>query len=171
MLMSFTIGILPVNAAESQKDYKYEIQVLTGLGIITGYSSDSYVNRKSITYNDFLSYLLKARYANSLSGDTVELAKETGIIDAGDNIKGTSAVTTDIAVKAILRVLGYETYVELKNSTYFRVADEIGLLSGTTIKENEKLNSDNMLVSFTICLIQTFLRKWITRSISRLTIL
>ena len=146
VLMSFVIGILPVNAAESQKDYKSEIQVLTGFGIITGYSSDSYVNRKSITYNDFLSYLLKARYADSLSGDAVKLAKETGIIDDEDNIKGASAVTTDIAVKATVRALGYETYVKLKKSTYFQTAGEIGLLSGTTIKENEKLNSDNMLV-------------------------
>lgn len=146
VLMSLAAGSLPAYAAEGQKNYKSEIQTLTGFGIISGYSSDNYVNIKSITYNDFLSYLIKARYADSLSGDAVELAKETGLVDEKDNIKGSAAVTTDIAVKAAVRALGYEAYVNLKNSTYFGTAKEIGLLKGTTIKENEKLNSDNMLV-------------------------
>lgn len=136
---------LCVMAADNSKNCQQEISALTGLGIITGYSEAAYVNRKSITYNDFLSYVVNARYAGALSGSALDIAKTENLIDDEDNIKSASAVNAEIAVKAVVRALGYEPLMKLENTTYLKIATDIGLLDGVTIRTGEKLDSDNML--------------------------
>jgi len=143
---SMIAGMMTVNvSAGSTEKYKKEIETLTKLNIITGYSSENYITKKSITTSDYISLVMKMVMRSNLSGDLVQIAKLWGLADEDDGLSSATPVSFEQAVKIAVRALGYETWVKCSGKGYTAVASEIGLLKGIPYTETDKLTSDSML--------------------------
>lgn len=125
--------------------YTTEIETLTGLGLITGYSADNYLSRKSITANEFITAVVKMTERGEVSGDAVKLAKNKGFVKDGDGISSATPITYDQAVRVAVRTLGYEVWAENNGGNYIQTAGEIGLLKGVPASSGGNLTSDAML--------------------------
>lgn len=125
--------------------YTTEIETLTGLGLITGYSADNYLSRKSITANEFITAVVKMTERGEVFGDAVKLAKNKGFVKDGDGISSATPITYDQAVRVAVRTLGYEVWAENNGGNYIQTAGEIGLLKGVPASSGGNLTSDAML--------------------------
>lgn len=134
-----------VFAAGASADYSREIKILSDLNIIEGYSAESYVTQQSITYKAFLTSLINMRERTKADTDIVVAARSYGILKEDETVNLSSAIVLEDAVKFAVRLLGFESYIELTGKGYMAAGANFGFLDGIAGDGNPKLDSDKML--------------------------
>lgn len=135
-----------ITVFSANHDYTTEIDTLTGLGIITGYAADNYHTRQSITWNDYLKFILNMMSDTPVDGNMLDLAKAKGLISQDSAQKAYETVYYEDAISVAVRALGYRQLPPAYEKDDLTIASELKLTRNMSGTAGAKLNSDQMLV-------------------------
>ncbi len=145
LCLGIILSVLPMNGVMAE-DTKLsdEIKILTGLNIISGYTPESYIVKKSITYKEYLESILSLRI-DGLISDLPAVAEQNGLIDNAAEIREGDSVEYEHAVEIAARLLGYGVVVEYTGVSYIKAATDAGILDNVVRPTGKKLDSDAMI--------------------------
>ena len=140
------------------EEYKSECAVLTGLGVIRGYSDSTFRGANNFTVGEFCRSLYKIigiepgsseNESESLpiSRYTEQAVKDGYYISETDEILSESAVDSSKMLRALIKILGYA--VPVNDAEVYRLADSIGLTENVKFLKNtiNRYNASRLLLN------------------------
>lgn len=124
-------------------DYSYEINILSEIGIFDNIDYERYGANDYINYYDYMQMIKNIVCGSELPYDLNAFSRTYGYIKETTTLSMSSYVTYDFAVKAAIKLLGYDRIAEVLNDNEYSyilqvnrlgIAKEFNYKSGQTIR-------------------------------------
>lgn len=143
-VFSILLGLQVTYAASDDKyaDYSYEINVLSKIGVFDNIDYERYGANDYINYYDYMQMIKNVVCGSDAPYDLNGFSKSYGYIKETTTLSMSSYVTYDFAVKAAIKLLGYDKIAEVLDNNeypYILQINRLGIAKGLNYKPGETI--------------------------------
>lgn len=144
IVISILLGLQAVYAASDDKyaSYSYEINVLSKIGVFDNIDYEHYGTNDYINYYDYMQMIKNVVCGSDAPYDLNGFSKSYGYIKETTTLSMSSYVTCDFAVKAAIKLLGYDRIAEVLDNNeypYILQINRLGIAKGLNYKTGETI--------------------------------
>ena len=143
IILSLVLGLQVAYASDDNYvDYSYEIDVLSKIGVFDNIDYARYGANDYINYYDYMQMIKNIVCGSDAPYDLNGFSKSYGYIKETTTLSMSSYVTYDFAVKAAIKLLGYDRIAEvLDNNAYSYILriNRLGIAKGLSYKSGETI--------------------------------